>query len=217
MRIIRETYHIRYGDVPIGTYYVYEDGGSEFDAFRGRPELESVMDALKALGLTKSRRGKDQLPRFRAILNKGERAQGTRKLILRDGPLSMERVPKDAERFWVYRRSANKGDLDYSPKSHSAPHREGSRVVEGMEEWASWYAFNKKDDGTFEAELDEAWNEGSHNGGGTIRVEVPEAWLDLPWEDFTERLVTLAAAAHYGFTPEDLREKAGLKAFFGFE
>ena len=28
--------------------------------------------------------------------------------------------------------------------------------------------------------------------------------------------VTLAAASHYGFTPEDLREKAGLKAFFGF-
>ena len=54
-------------------------------------------------------------------------------------------------------------------------------------------------------------------GGGTIRLEVPEAWLDLPWEDFTERLVTLAAAAHYGFTPEDLREKAGLKAFFGYE
>ena len=129
----------------------------------------------------------------------------------------MERVPKDADRFSVYRRSANKGDADYSPKSHSAPHREGDKEIEGMEEWASWYAFNKKDDGTFEAELDEAWNEGSHNGGGTIRVEVPEAWLDLPWEDFTERLVTLAAAAHYGFTPEDLREKAGLKAFFGYE
>ena len=68
----------------------------------------------------------------------------------------------------------------------------------------------------FEAELDEAWNEGSHYGGGTIRAEVPEAWLDLPWEDFTERLVTLAAAAHYGFTPEELREKAGLREFFGF-
>ena len=85
-----------------------------------------------------------------------------------------------------------------------------------MEEWASWYAFNKKDDGTFEAELDEAWNEGSHYGGGTIRVEVPEAWLDLPWEEFLERLVTLSAAAHYGFTPEDLEARKGLKEFFGF-
>ena len=40
-----------------------------------------------------------------------------------------------------------------------------------MEEWASWYCFNKKADGTYEAELDEAWDEGSHYGGGTIGVE----------------------------------------------
>jgi hypothetical protein len=217
VRSIREEYCIRYGDVRIGTYYVFEDGGSRYEAYRGWPQLESIQAELKALGLADHHTRKTQLPRFRAILNKGERAPGTRKLILRDGLLSMERIPKDAEKFWVYRRSANKGNADYSPKAHSAPHREGSRVVEGMEEWASWYAFNKKDDGTFEAELDEAWDEGSHYGGGTIRAEVPEAWLDLPWEEFLERLVTLAAAAHYGFTPEDLEARRGLKAFFGFE
>ena len=215
--LIREEYKIYYEDVHVGAYYVYEDGSSEYRAFHGWSRLEPIQAELKALGLAVNHTRKTHYPRFRAILNKGERAPGTRKLILRDGPISMERVPKDADRFSVYRRSANKGDADYSPKSHSAPHREGDKEIEGMEEWASWYAFNKKDDGTFEAELDEAWNEGSHNGGGTIRVEVPEAWLDLPWEDFTERLVTLAAAAHYGFTPEDLREKAGLKAFFGYE
>ena len=33
---------------------------------------------------------------------------------------------------------------------------------------ASHYCFNKRDDGKYEAELDEAWNEGGHNGGGTI-------------------------------------------------
>ena len=216
MRIIRDTYHIRYGDVPVGTYYVYEDGGSEFAAFRDRPEPETVREALDALGLTKNRTGKTQLPRFRAVLNKGERVPGTRKVIWTEGSLRMERIPKDADKFWVYRRTARKGAPEYSPKSYSAPHKEGGRVVEGMEEWASRYAFNNKEDGMFEAELDEAWNEGSHNGGGTIRAEVPEAWLDLSWEELAERLVTLAGAARYGFTPEDLRERKGLREFFGY-
>ena len=51
-----------------------------------------------------------------------------------------------------------------------------------MEEWALWYCFNKKEDdgedqssGTYEAELDEAWNEGSHYGGGTIDVDICDA------------------------------------------
>ena len=212
--LITEEYYIYYEGARIGTYYVYEDGSSEFRAYRS---LEPLPEEAKALGLEKDRRGKARLPLFRAVIDKGERAPGTRKAVWRDGLLTMERVPKDIDKFWVYRRSAKKGDADYSPKAHSVPHREGNRHVEGMEEWASWYAFNKKDDGMFEAELDEAWNEGSHNGGGAIRTEVPEEWLDLPWEDFLERLVTLSAAAHYGFTPEDLRAKTGLKAFFGFE
>jgi hypothetical protein len=59
---------------------------------------------------------------------------------------------------------AKKSEATYSPKSHSAPHFVG-HYVEGMEEWASWYCFNKKEDGTYEAELDEAWDEGSHYGG----------------------------------------------------
>ena len=84
------------------------------------------------------------------------------------------------EKFMIYRRDAKKGEATYSPKSHSAPHFEG-HYVEGMEEWASWYCFNKKDDGTF-----------------------------------LERVITLASAAHYGFTIDDLKEKEGLKEFFGF-
>ena len=212
--LITEEYYIYYEGARIGTYYVYEDGSSEFRAYRS---LEPLPEEAKALGLEKDRRGKTPLPLFRAVMDKGQRVPGTRKVIWRDGPLTMERIPEDTDKFWVYRRRAEKGAPEYSPKSHSAPHREGGRVVEGMEEWASWYAFNKKEDGMFEAELDEAWNEGSHYGGGTIRTEVPEAWLDLPWEEFLERLVTLSAASHYGFTPEDLRAKAGLKSFFGFE
>ena len=111
------------------------------------------------------------------------------------------------EKFMIYRRDAKKGEATYSPKSH---------YVEGMEEWASWYCFNKKDDGTYEAELDEAWNEGSHYGGGTINVDIPKEWFSLSYDEFLERVITLASAAHYGFTIDDLKEKEGLKEFFGF-
>ena len=130
----------------------------------------------------------------------------------------------------IYRRNAKKGDPTYSPKSHSAPHFVG-HYVEGMEEWASWYCFNKKEDdgedqssdgegqssGTYEAELDEAWDEGSHYGGGTIDVDIPKDWFALSYDEFLERIITLAAATHYGFTVDDLKEREGLKEFFGFK
>ena len=119
------------------------------------------------------------------------------------------------EKFMIYRRDASKGAATYSPKPHSAPHYEG-RYIEGMEEWASWYCINKKPDGTYEAELDEAWDEGSHYGGGTICVEIPKEWFALSYDDFLERVVTLAAASHYGFTTDDLRGRKGLKDFLGF-
>ena len=119
-------------------------------------------------------------------------------------------------KFMVYDRRARKGSSAYSPKSHSAPHFEG-HYVEGMEEWASHYCFNKKEDGTYEAELDEAWDEGSHYGGGTINVTIPKDWFDLSYNEFLERVITLASAKHYGFTPDDLKEKKGLKEFFGFK
>ena len=118
--------------------------------------------------------------------------------------------------FMIYDRRAAEGSPAYSPKSHSAPHFVG-HYVEGMEEWASHYCFNKKDDGTYEAELDETWDEGCHYGGGTIRVDIPREWFDLSYDGFLERVVTLAAAKHYGFTPADLKEKEGLREFFGYE
>ena len=119
------------------------------------------------------------------------------------------------EKFMIYRRDAKKGEATYSPKSHSAPHFEG-HYVKGMEEWASWYCFNKKEDGTYEAEIDEAWDEGSHYGGGTIDVDIPKEWFALSYDDFLEQVITLAAAKHYGFTVDDLKEREGLKEFFGF-
>ena len=96
------------------------------------------------------------------------------------------------KKFIIYRRDARKGSSAYSPKPHSAPHFE------------------------YEAELDEAWNEGSHNGGGTICVDIPPEWFGLSYDVFLERVITLAAATHYGFTVDDLKEKKGLKEFFGF-
>ena len=116
----------------------------------------------------------------------------------------------------IYRRDAKKGEATYSPKSHSAPHFVG-HYVEGMEESASWYCFNKKEDGTYEAELDEAWDEGSHYGGGTIDVDIPKEWFALSYDEFLEHVITLAAAKHYGFTVDDLKERKGLKKFFGFK
>ena len=116
----------------------------------------------------------------------------------------------------VYERMARKGSSAYSPKSHSAPHFEG-HYVEGMEEWANHYCFNLKEDGTYEAELDEAWDEGSHYGGGTINVAIPKEWFDLSYDECLECVITLAAAKHYGFTSDDLKVKKGLKEFFGFE
>ena len=123
----------------------------------------------------------------------------------------------------IYRRDAKKGEATYSPKSHSAPHFVG-HYVEGMEEWALWYCFNKKEDdgedqssGTYEAELDEAWDEGSHYGGGTIDVDIPKEWFALSYDEFLERVITLAGAKHYGFTVDDLKDKEGLKEFFGFK
>ena len=55
-----------------------------------------------------------------------------------------------------------------------------------------------------------------HYGGGTICVDIPPEWFGLSYDEFLERVITLAAASHYGFTVDDLKEKKGLKEFFGF-
>ena len=42
-------------------------------------------------------------------------------------------------------------------------------------------------------------------------------WRNGQMEEWAlERIITLAAATHYGFTVDDLKEKRGLKEFFGF-
>jgi hypothetical protein len=52
--------------------------------------------------------------------------------------------------------------------------------------------------------------DGSHCGGGTVNVDIPKGWFNLSCDVFLERVITLSAAKHYGFTVDELKE------FFGF-
>lgn len=215
---IKDEYKVFFGDEQIGICYVYSDGKVSYSAFDSAKKY-SGLPVFKELGLDRDvgGTGKKTLRALFDVIADENRVPGTRKRIWQKGDLKIERIPEDAGKFMIYRRSAEKGEEGYSEKDHSAPHCEGNGPIPGMDEWASWYCFNKKDDGTFEAELDEAWWwGGGHNDGGTIRTEVPEEWLSLPYDEFLERVVTLSAAAHYGFTPEELKAKDGLKEFFGF-
>ncbi len=217
MICISDEYKVFYDGKIIGCYYAFSDHTVRYDTAWGCPwDMENE---LKELGLDMDIKGRKPVRIFAEIIRDANRVKGRKRIIYRDGPLKLERVPKETgERFSVYRRSAEKGEPDYPPLPHDAPHREGPGTPEGMREWASWYAFNKMDDGTFEAELDEAWWwGGGHNDGGTIRTEIPEEWLELPYEEFLGRIVGLSAAAHYGFTPEMLMGRKGLKEFFGFK
>ncbi len=213
--MIEEEFSVYFKDSMVGIYYVFEDGSGEYCtgdyAFLGL-ENEEIPQVIRH-----STKSNKKMVFFKRLMADSNRVSGTRKVVYRQGDVSMVRCPEEVDKFYVYRRSAEKGDPDYSEKDHSAPHCEGQGPIEGMKEWASWYCFNKMDDGTFVAELDEAWWwGGGHNDGGTIRTKVPEEWMDLPYDEFLENVVTLSAARHYGFTAEDLKEKAGLREFFGF-
>lgn len=215
MAYITDNYEVIYKDKTVGYYSVMSDQTYNYDVAWGSPwDME---EELHALGLDKEYKGKD--PLFTDVIRDEYRVPGRKKIIYEKDLLRLERRSRETdERYSVYRRSADKGDADYSPLPHDAPHNEGPHTPKDMREWASWYAFVKMDDGTYQAELDEAWWwGGSHNDGGTIRRAIPEEWFCLPYDEFLENVVTLAAAAHYGFTAELLKEKAGLREFFGFE
>ena len=214
---VKEEYKVFYKGERIGMYYVFTNRRVEYDAYSVPEEYKKE---LKALGLDRNveKTLKRSVPVLSDMMTDENRVPGTRKQIWQTGGVRLERIPKNADKFWIYRRGAKKGEAGHSEKDHCAPHREGSKEIPGMREWASWYCFNKKDDGTYEAELDEAWyGGGGHNDGGTICTEIPEEWLTLPYEEFLGRVVTLSSAAHYGFTAEELKETDGLKEFFGFE
>lgn len=216
MSCIKDTYKVMYNGSTVGYYYTFSDGTSEYSATHGCSC--DIEEELKARGLDVSRRSRGRMRIFSNIIKEKNRVPGRKRMIFRDGAVSIEREPRETgERYSVYRRSAEQGEPDYSPLPHDAPHYEGAKTPEGMREWASWYAFNKMDDGTYEAELDEAWWwGGGHNDGGTIHREIPEEWFGLSYDEFLENVVCLAAASHYGFTAEMLKAKKGLKEFFGF-
>ncbi len=216
MTYIEDKYTAMYDGKTIGYYDVFSDGTVQYSTAWGCPwDLENE---LKELGLDQEFREKQNRQPFTDLINDDNRVPGRKRIIYQKGSLRLERRPKETdERFFVYRRSAQEGEPDYSLLPHDVPHWEGPNTPEGMREWASWYAFNKMDDGTYEAELDEAWWwGGGHNDGGTIHTEIPEEWFELPYETFLENVVTLAAAAHYGFTAEMLRKREGLREFFGY-
>ena len=215
MAYVTETYVVYYKEKLIGYFIHHDDGTVMYRSYAIPCEYE---EPLRALGLDKTYEDMTEIPFFTALFTEEHRVPGRKQRIYQDGEVTAKRKPGSTdETFYVYRRSAQEGDPDYSPLPHDAPHYEGAKTPEGMREWASWYAFRKMDDGTFQAELDEAWWwGGGHNDGGTIRVEIPEEWEALPYEEFLQQVVTLAAAAHYGFTAELLLQKKGLREFFGY-
>ena len=216
MATITDRYSVYYKKHCIASYYVYDNGSTCYStssfAFRGL-EKEDIPAKFK-----KETERKGAVPFMATIMTEENRVQGTKKPVYKSGAFTVERIPQETgEKVWIYRRSAKKGEDGYSEKDYASPHYEGEKTPEGMKEWASWYCFNKMDDGTYEAELDEAWWwGGGHNDGGTIHAGIPEEWFGLPYDEFLEHVVTLAHAAHFGFTAEELKGKQGLRAFFGF-
>ena len=219
MAWITNEYRITYEDKYVGHYYIYDDHTYRFYANSWENEIESIKDILKQKGLSKDLNSEKPIAAIEQMMQESNRVKDKKQPIYVDGPFTITRIPRETdERFLVYRCSAGKGEPGYSAKKHSAPHYEGPKTPEGMTEWATWYQFVKMDDGTYDAALDESWYwGGSHNDGGTIHTSIPEEWFELSYDEFLENVVKLSAAAHYGFTPEELKEKKGLKEFFGFK
>ncbi len=211
--LIKDEYSVYFQDEYIGSLYVFSDGTSEFRNCLGSAEELEKRLLKTAIGAKQIKRSVLRLIKDRYRLKERKR------IIYQKDDLVIEREPKPTEeRYSVYRRRAGKNDPDYDSGAHEVPHYEGVKTPEGMMEWANWYAFVKMDDGTYQAQLDEAWNwGGSHYDGGTISVDIPEDWHRLPYDEFIDRVVTLAAASHYEFTADFLRNKKGLREFFGFE
>ncbi|SDB52563.1 hypothetical protein SAMN02910317_02719 [Ruminococcaceae bacterium FB2012] len=215
---LTDEYLIIYDGETVGYYYIYEEGKQYEYTVRSdnKPEADA---ALKKLGLSRSRRSEEPMPALTKLMTDENRVKDRKQKIFRAGKLSIEREPQETdEKYYVYRVSADKGEQGYSEKEHSVPHYEGPKTPEGMDEWCSWYCFVKMDDGTYGAELDEAWCwGGSHNEGGTIRRPIPEEWFSLPYEEFLDNVLSLCGARHYLFDLGDLKACEGLEEFFGYK
>jgi len=218
MAWLKEQFEITCNNHHVGSYYVYEDHTYRYYVSNYLDDLGEVKDLLSEKGLLCDLYRKSPITAIENMMKESNRVKGRKRPTYVDGPLTVTRIPKDTgTRFLVYRCGANKGEEGYSEAKHSAPHYEGPNTPEGMKEWTTWYAFEAMDDGTFVAALDESWWwGGGHNDGGTIRNDIPEEWFELPYEEFLDHVLSLSAARHYGFTVEELKNKKGLKEFFGF-
>ena len=219
MARIKDEYRLTHKGKFVGIYYVMDDHTYSYCVSSWESDIKDCKDLLAQMGLLKDIESKQPIAAIEAMIKEENRIAGRKRPIFKEGDFTLERVPVETvDRFLVYRCGANKNEPGYSSKDHSAPHYEGPKTPEGMKEWTTWYAFDKMDDGTFRASLDESWWwGGGHNDGGTINTEIPEEWFELSYDEFLENVVTLSSAAHYGFTPEELKEKKGLKEFFGFK
>ena len=120
MRIIEE-FNVYYRKSCIGIYYVFENGETEYStsnfAFIGL-EKEDIPDKFK-----RTVRAKGPVGFLQQYMTEENRVKGTRKKKYLAGDFSIVRLPKETgEKYWVYRRSAEKGEAGYSEKNHSAPH-----------------------------------------------------------------------------------------------
>lgn len=216
MARVTDGYTVYYNGKAVGSYSVLSDGSSRY--YTSWMLEDDVREELKQYGLDRDKDLKRQMKAMSGLISEENRVPGLRQKIYVSGPFRIVRTPEwTGESFYIYRRDADKDSPDYSPLPHVAPHREGPDTPEGMREWATHYCFNKMDDGTYEAELDESWWwGGSHNDGGTIHTMIPEEWFSLPYGEFLDNVLRLSAASHYGFTREILLSKDGLREFFGY-
>ena len=203
-----------YYDIYCIAIYKRDDKEKEYSYYGGYPSVNNVNIPDKYLIEYKE---KTPFLLMEEFMTEENRVTGTKKLIYQRDHIRIVRIPRDIDRFVVYNINAVKGSGGYSEERFDAPHYEDEKTPEGMREWVSCYEFVKKDDGTYEAALEENWWwGGSHNDGGTIHAEIPEEYLDLPYDEFLEKLLTIAKAGHYGFTADYLKNRNGLKEFFGF-
>ena len=219
MARIKDQYNLTYHDKFVGIYEVLDNQTYYYYVSSWKSDITDCKELLAQMGLLKDIESKQPIAAIEAMMKEENRVAGRKRPIYKDGDFTLERIPHETDdRFLVYRCGAKKNEQGYSDKDHSAPHYEGPKTPEGMKEWTTWYAFEKMDDGTYQASLDESWWwGGGHNDGGTIHTIIPDEWFELSYDEFLENVVTLSAAAHYGFTPDELKEKKGLKEFFGFE
>jgi hypothetical protein len=211
-RIIVDTYKVTYHDQIIGFYCIWDDRTVSFTNYSG--VSADIAEDVEKLGLFRRISNRKSIGLFSQIMIPENRISGRKRIVYNSEHLMVERCPKATGCIYtVYRRRASRNAPDYSELSHEVSINGGSVTAR-----AERYAFIKLDDGTFSASLEESWYRGgSHNDGGTVSEQIPEAWFNYQYDDFLEKIVTLSTASRYGFRTALLKNRNGLKVFFGFE